>query len=154
TAIMSAIEPPMAGDDRTGARRTAILNALIAAGADVNATDAEGREVPEYIFHAWSPAALDLVPLLRRAGATWPFSLDDVLSGTMGYEEHNAEHYGHQDYTIVSYLRALVEHGASVNVHSAYMGSTILHWAAGAGDLDLMEYLLRRGADLKAREKY
>lgn len=48
----------------------------------------------------------------------------------------------------------LVERGASLDVRSSGTGAPLLHTAAGVGCTDLVEWLLERGADIKAQNAF
>src|ERR1700676_3486030 len=50
-------------------------------------------------------------------------------------------------------IRTLLEHRAGVNTPEAD-GTTALHWAVRADDLEVVQMLLRAGADVKAANRY
>src|ERR1700733_627152 len=50
-------------------------------------------------------------------------------------------------------IRTLLEHPAGVNTPEAD-GTTALHWAVRADDLEVVQMLLRAGADVKASNRY
>ena len=51
-------------------------------------------------------------------------------------------------------MKYLVEKGADINAKGRYDSLTVLHYAAGSGNLDLVKYLVEKGADVNAKGCY
>ncbi len=61
--------------------------------------------------------------------------------------------YGHTEEEVVEFARLFVDHGADVNTTESTLKSTPLGWAARYGHLELVAFLLERGADPNMAEE-
>jgi len=151
---------------------SAAATALLAAGADVNATQPDGTTA----LH-WA-AYHDDVPLLRRliqAGAKVnvsndygstplaeaaeradPQALEALLQAGADVESPNADGQtalmtvARTD--VVAAARVLLAHGANVNATEHWRGQTALMWASAQGNPAMVQLLLEHGAAVNARE--
>jgi len=151
---------------------SAAAAALLAAGADANATQPDGTTA----LH-WA-AYHDDVPLLRRliqAGAKVnvsndygstplaeaaeradPQALEALLQAGADVESPNADGQtalmtvARTD--VVAAARVLLAHGANVNATEHWRGQTALMWASAQGNPAMVQLLLEHGAAVNARE--
>ena len=151
---------------------SAAAAALLAAGADANATQPDGTTA----LH-WA-AYHDDVPLLRRliqAGAKVnvsndygstplaeaaeradPQALEALLQAGADVESPNADGQtalmtvARTD--VVAAARVLLVHGANVNATEHWRGQTALMWASAQGNPAMVQLLLEHGAAVNARE--
>jgi hypothetical protein len=167
-----------AGDDGIGANADALIDLLVARGADVD--DANGLPMAGALFYrferGWRAllrhgARLDLrlaanVGDLERVracfttdGALKPkasflsrYELDrppsDDVGAVLTEALFSACSAGGAPHTEIA--RLLIDRGADVRARIG--GCTALHCAAGTGDLDLVRLLLERGADPTVRD--
>ncbi len=117
-----------------------MLEALLAAGADPNATDNNGWEVCP-LHSAASDGNAEAISVLIKAGAEPGLIAADGESDLM-----RAVMYGHQ-----GAARALIDVGCNVN-HEDGRRRTPLHFAARNGDNDIVAELVDAGADLDAKD--
>ncbi len=117
------------------------VRSLIAAGADVNETTADGGNSPLTwaAFHDNAPMARVLI----EAGADVNWA-DEIRQGTA---LHEAASYGH-----VEVIRVLVEAGADLEYFQpGYRFTTALYHASMRGHTDAVRELLALGADATGR---
>ena len=128
-SLMQAVK----ADDVAQVRR------LIAAGVDVDATDASG-DVPlimaAYLGHT------EITGLLLDAGA----DVTAVDPGMKATALHAAAYAGRTDPA-----RLLIEHGIDVNAQGPYNGYTALHDAIWQNNVDTARVIVEAGADLTLR---
>ncbi len=137
-------DPNGLGPDRLplilqAARKPAVLEALLAAGAKPNVDDGEGR-TPLYI--ATDAGVAESVRLLLAHGADKeirPFGYTPLLFAVGTGKQKTAE--------------VLLQGGADVNAHATVDGRTPLHIAIERRDPALTELLLTNKADVNARDK-
>ncbi|MCE9672666.1 ankyrin repeat domain-containing protein [Myxococcus stipitatus] len=120
-----------------------VARALILAGADVNARDANQQtpllRVPGSEASAPAEARmLELIRLLRDAGATAPSDVKDGLGGAFTGRSAGA-----------AVLREILDAGAVLDARDD-KGRTPLHAAADAGQDAIVRVLLERGAEVNA----
>jgi ankyrin repeat protein len=132
TAVFSAIP-----EGHIGVVRLLIMN-----GADVSATDSAGRTALEYAL-MWNQA--DIVDLLIRSGADVDTDRSGAPGRTLLLDEARALDGS------MGMARRLIEAGADIHVEDPVTGHTVLHYAARAGAMDVIEMLLSRDADVNAR---
>lgn len=114
---------------------------LIAAGADLNALDAEGNAA---LHLAANNGHLDVVRALLDGGA------DANAKDAQGWTPIFKAAYNHEmDCGFAPVAQALVDAGADVN-HRIFYGLTPLMLAAGGGEAAVCEVLLSAGAEVKA----
>ena len=127
-----------------------IFNALVEAGADINARDKSGRTMLFYAArnsstsnYAWSKK---IVEVLIEQGKMDPNARDNDGDTPL----HGAASTG-----TLSAVDALIKAGANPNIHGGDVGYTPLHWAAGRREANLavVGALIKAGADPKARSK-
>jgi ankyrin repeat protein len=123
-----------------------ICAALLESGADVDAKEGELNTPLQFAIHrpragqpkSSSEVYLGVLRLLLEKGA------DVNAKNYLGVTAlHAAVLYGAE----VSGVELLIEHGAKVNAVADAQGWTPLHGAAGMGRADLVEVLLKHGAD-------
>jgi ankyrin repeat protein len=141
TALLAATAWQTASATLAAAARDADVDEarkLIAAGADVNATESDGTSPLLWAAHQGSP---ELVQLLLKAGA------DPNVANNFGVTPLlEASRYGD-----AATIEALLEGGADVAA-AAREGETPLMAAARAGSVQSVQLLLSRGADVNAVE--
>lgn len=127
--------PPL--HEAAEARDIARVQALIAGGADVNATDAYGDTA---LFVALDSDNLDVVRILLAHGAT-PRTVnargDTPLDRAIGLGDPNL-------------VKELIAHGADVNAKAGPESELPLHAAALCGREEIVEILLAAGAQINA----
>ncbi len=117
---------------------TAAVSRLLTSGVDPNVKDTDG--VPAVMVAALF-ADTACVELLLKRGAD-PNQADTAGATALLWAIPDREK-----------VRLLVEHGANVNAQSSSSGRTPLLVAAGyPGTVDLIEFLIGRGADLHAKD--
>ncbi len=113
------------------------VEALLAAGANVNASNREG-------FTALSQACTNgnagMVEMLLKAGADANSFQAEGQTALM-----TAARAGNADA-----VKALLDHGAEVNAKESWRGQTALMWAAAENHPDVMQVLVDHGADVNA----
>jgi ankyrin repeat protein len=112
---------------------------LIDRDADIEARDRQDR-TPLIVAAIYGNAAVAETLLLRRAD---PFAADMYRDKAI----HSAVMSG--DVTTVGLLLA---HGADVNTKSGHDGEAPLAYAAGCGSVEMVMFLLEKGADINARD--
>lgn len=117
------------------------LQTLLAAGADVNAADADGNTA---LHLAARQGHLDAVKALLAAGA------DVNAADAQGWTPLFKAAYNHElDCGFAPVVQALADAGADVNARIFY-GLTPLMLAAGGGEAAVCAVLLNAGAEVKA----
>jgi uncharacterized protein len=154
---------------KSGDREAAL--ALIARGADVNTTEADGTTA---LHWAVQQDELELVNQLVRAGAgvstandygSTPMSeaaivanpavIRALLDAGADVESPNAD--GQTALMVVARsgrveaARLLLDRGADVNAAERWRGQTALMWAVAQGHATMVQELIARGADVNAR---
>ncbi len=130
TALMAAVwNAPLNG-----------VKALIAAGADVNACDAEGMPVLTHAVKSSREQAADVVAAILDAGA-------DFSAETQQRVMIPAAQSARPEV-----LRLLLERGADVNLRLQY-GNSLLHHAVSNANPEACEILLAAGADVNQRNE-
>lgn len=104
------------------------------------------RVYAEAMIRAAGEDDLELVKMLLARGA-------DVAYRSAGNSKRTALRaaVGNCRTQVVAFL---VERGASLNEYSSGTGSPLLHTAAGVGCIELVEWLLARGADIKSHNAF
>ena len=151
-------------------RNTQAVRALLTEGVDVNTARADGATALIWAAH-WDE--IDVVDLLLRAGAdvnaaegqgVTPLALAcENASAAMvakllsaGANPNAAQTNGLSPLTIAArtgnldIVKALLAHGARVNAAIPSTGQTALMWAAAEGHRDVMQELIKAGADVRA----
>ena len=113
-------------------------NALIRAGADVNAVNRYG--VPPLSLAAENGNA-ELLQLLLKAGANPNATQSEGETALM-----TAARTG-----IPAAVQTLLAHGADVNAKETWRGQTALMWAAAEGHAEAIQVLLEAGAQINGR---
>ncbi|MBI3567231.1 MAG: ankyrin repeat domain-containing protein [Gemmatimonadetes bacterium] len=131
--IAPVADAAMRGDD-------AVVRALIAQGADVNAAQGDGMTA---LHWAASRGDAALVRLLVAAGAR--------LDATTRNANYTPLHLAARDGDAAA-VKALLAAGAAVNAATTSGGATALHFAAARGDEAIVGALLDGGARVDARE--
>ncbi|CAN0046151.1 unnamed protein product, partial [Ascophyllum nodosum] len=114
------------------------IDALVAAGADVNAKSAVGGQTPLHgaVICGGTP---ETIAALFRHGA------DDGALDETGYPPlHLASKHGKK-----SAIAALVAAGTDINRRASEDGMTALDWAAFLGNVDVLKMLVENGADVR-----
>ena len=121
--------------------RTEVVNALIKAGADVNAADSTGNTA--LIMAAWTlNSKIEIINALLQAGAD--VNAKDKFSGGTALMTAVAN----QDVEIVN---ALIKAGANVNAVTLFGGENVLMIAAEKTSYpEVINALIDAGADVKA----
>jgi len=119
--------------------QTAQAEALLAGGAQVNATDKRGQ-TPLHL--AAAKAREEVTELLLEQGADVNAKNDDGVTPL-----HWAAQNGH-----VEVVELLLDRGAEIDAKDSVFGMTPLHWAAFYGEVAAAEVLLQRGAAVNARD--
>jgi ankyrin repeat protein len=167
--LASASMPSAAADLATAARNAdlAEVRKLIAAGSDVNATEADGTSALLWAAHQGSPELVKVLldagadpnaankfgvtPLLEAARYGDAATVKALLEG--GADVHASAREGETPLMAASRagsleaVRLLIEHGADVNAVEALQEQTALMWAAAEGHVDIVDALLKAGAD-------
>lgn len=120
------------------------VRALLAAGADRNARNAEGATALMLAAHAGN---LGLVNALIEAGADVN-ALDERGWGPLSRAVYNAD----LDRGFADVVQALIDAGANLEAPIGF-GVRPLMLAAGYGETAVVETLLRAGADVLARNE-
>jgi len=115
-----------------------LVRALLDAGADPNVTNTYGSSA---LAEAVKLANIELVRMLLDAGANPDSPNLDKQTALM-----LASHLGKLDIATL-----LVERGASVNAIETFRGQNALMWAAAENHPDVVELLIRHGADVHPR---
>ena len=117
-----------------------LVDLLVKAGADKNAFNGE-YETPLCIA-AMSNSLEALRALLEHKALTE----QDCENDRVGFPLHKAASNGH-----VVAVRMLLDHGAAINSYPKNRKTTALHDATRAGHLEVVQELVRRGADKEVR---
>ncbi len=146
------------------ARSLDVVNALMRAGADVNATDSEGNSVAWYAL--WQPYESDddddLIREIRP-----PHAPDGEISAPELYfrEDERLRHRHlprpREDLSTVdrvvatrlSLLTTLADAGADLRVLNHDRDSLLMR-AVRANDIDVVRFLLKKGLDVNARNRF
>ncbi len=151
----AVVDASVDGDGRTMlmyavGSSSALVDMLIAAGADVNRRDSHGRPVWDFVPSP-APQWVDVWRLLIAAGldvnARGPRKETSLISVCAVYF-HPATDRAHRQ-SRVSIVQLLLRAGAEVNAADEY-GVTPLQAAAGSGNTDLAKLLLDAGARANA----
>jgi len=112
----------------------AVIEILLKYGADIDLQDREGYTV---LIHAAAATHYDLVKLLLEHNAS--INLQNIQGLT-------ALHWASVNKRGLNIIRLLLEHNASINI-KCMSGRTALHNAADQWNIEVIEILLRYGAD-------
>jgi ankyrin repeat protein len=169
-AVLASTALQSASANVAGAARNADIDEvrkLIAAGSDVNATEADGTSALLWAAHQGSP---ELVSLLLEAGANPnaanAFGVTPLLEASRygdvatikvllegGADVAAAAREGETALMAAARtgsaegVKLLLEHGADVNAVEALQEQTALMWAAAEGHVAVVDALLVNGAD-------
>lgn len=171
TQNATAAAPGVAAAARTGDIEA--VKKELAAGANVNAPEADGTSALLWAAYQSSP---ELVQLLLKAGADVnaanSFGVTPLLQAARygdaatisellkaGADLKKAERDGETPLMAaaragsVAAVKSLIEHGADVNARESLQDETALMWATADGHLDVVDALLKAGAEpnLQAR---
>ncbi len=116
-----------------------LVEILIKAGASVDIQDLEGKTPLHY---ASSFDYKDIAELLIKAGAN--------IEAKTHYGNHTPVWYAYSGIKTLSYLMHL---GANIHVISKNDKRTLLHNAAYQGSIDVVELLVKEGADIYLKDK-
>jgi ankyrin repeat protein len=137
-----------------GAGRTAVVEALLGAGADVSRPDKEGRTP---LQHAMGPPPPEgggvlkgLPKSLAPAGLVRAMVLGGADPNTVGQDRGTPLFYAVRERD-AAWAGQLLAKRVAVN-HADEEGRTPLHWAAVVGDDALVTLLLRHRATVDARD--
>jgi len=142
--------------DRTGTalyhairrRNVAIVNRLIAAGANVNAVDFDNNSV---LYAAASAGNLEIVNILLNAGAN-PNAIGFSNLTPLIAAAHNS-HQGVEPAQNLEIFNRLVAVGADINA-ADIAGDTVLIYAASSDNLPVLNRLIELGARIDDRNRY
>ncbi len=167
--LAAGATPPLVDAVKSGDMVAA--RALVAKGADVNATEPDGTTA---LHWAVQRNDLDLVSRLLRAGARVnvkntfgvspmseaaltanPALIERLLAARADVESPNAD--GQTALMVVARTgqveaaRVLLKRGAKVNAVEKWRGQTALMWAVAQGHSAMVRELIAQGADVNAR---
>jgi ankyrin repeat protein len=167
--LASTAMQPAAANVAAAARNADIeqVRKLIAAGSDVNATEADGTSALLWAAHQGAP---DLVKLLLDAGAdpnaANQFGVTPLLEAARygdaatvkvllegGADVQGSAREGETPLMAAARagslesVKLLIAHGADVNAVESLQEQTALMWATAEGHLDVVDALLKAGAD-------
>jgi ankyrin repeat protein len=165
STVRAAADSPIADAARRG--DLAEVRALIASNEDVNATSGDGStallwaaynfdiEMARALLAAGatldSPNNYGVTPLLQasRTGdqAMIEFLLDAGADPGLGHTEGETPLMAASRSGSLPAVRLLIEGGADVNAADTFQDQTALMWAAAEGHVEVVDALLRAGAD-------
>lgn len=170
-AVGARAESGLADRIQAGDRRAAF--AMIAAGADVNATQPDGttplhwaayrvdRELVDALLKKGARANVvnryGASPLAEAARVANAALVEVLLKG--GADANTANEDGQTALMLaartgdVAVARLLVQHGADVNRRERFRDQSALMWAAAEGRADMVAFLVANGADLSVRSR-
>ena len=126
-------------------RSPAVIQAMIAAGADVNTPNGEGvSPLEEALLHGHDA----LADILRRHGASEPQAAavnpvdrPDVMCWATARND-------------IALVERLLDQGADIEGQSSINDGPALHWAAWRGRSEMVRLLVERGADIYYEGRY
>jgi ankyrin repeat protein len=132
-------------------KRYAVVDYLVAQGADINRVDSHGlTPLVELILSLKSDDRKTLYAFLEHFLTYKPnLDLQKSLPGGLGGEPalHLAAQFGHADAVAL-----LLDHGANVNLKNQTRGATALHIAVYANQPEVAKVLIAHKANLEATE--
>lgn len=126
------------------AQSAGMVKMLLENGAEHNLKDNNGATALHY--HVSSPSALEIVPILIKAGANVNAAANGLGGGTPLIEAGQWYFEGRDHSVGESLIRLLVSAGSDINA-TEYYGKTLLHKAVENNKKDLLKLVLELGAD-------
>ena len=126
------------------AQSAGMVKMLLENGAKQNFKDNNGATALHY--HVSSPSALEIVPILIKAGANVNAEAKGLGGETPLIEASQWYFEGRDHWVGERLIRLLVSAGADINA-TEYYGKTLLHRAVENDKKDLLKLMLELGAD-------